>query len=47
MIKDCFSVLGFRGRELLEVIDEFNDDLHSLASTKGSLSALVGGQNRT
>ena len=43
-----FQPFGFpRGRELLEVIDEFNDDLQYLASTKGSSSALVGGRSCT
>ena len=43
-----FQPFGFpRGRELREVIDEFNDDLQYLASTKGSSSALVGGRSCT
>ena len=37
----------FPRRELLGVIDEFNDDLQYLASTKGSSSALVGGWSCT
>ena len=37
----------FPRRELLEVIDEFNDDMQYLASTKGSSSALVGGRSCT
>ena len=37
----------FSRRELLEVIDEFNDDLQYLVLTKGSSSALVGGRRCT
>ena len=40
-----FQRFWFPRRELLEVIDEFNDDLQYLASTKGSSSALVGGRS--
>ena len=36
-----------RGRELRDVIDEFNDNLQYLASTKGSSSAFVGGRSCT
>ena len=40
-----FRFVSFFGhREVLEVIDEFNNLLY-LASTKGSSSALVGGRS--
>ena len=42
-----FQCFWFPRRELLEVIDEFNDDFQYLASTKGSLSALFGGRSCT
>ena len=42
-----FQCFWFPRRELLEVIDEFNDDFRYLASTKGSSSALVGGWSCT
>ena len=37
----CFFVFCFPRCELREVIDEFNDGLQYLASTKGSISTLV------
>ena len=42
-----FQCFWFSRRDLLEVIDEFNDDFQYLASTKGSSSALVGGRSCT
>ena len=38
-----FQRFRFLGHEPHEVIDEFNDDLQYLASTKGSLLLLVAG----
>ena len=52
-VLDAYDDLGlfqrfwFPRRELLEVIDEFNDDLQYLASTKRSSCALVGGRSCT
>ena len=40
-----FQRSRFPRRELFEVIDESVDDLQYLASTKWSLSALVGGRS--
>ena len=42
-----FQRFWFPRRELLEVVDEFDDDLQYLASTKGSSSALVGDRSCT
>ena len=42
-----FQRFGFPRRELLEVIDEFNDGFQYLALAKRSLSALVGGRSCT
>ena len=44
---ELFQRFKFPRCELLEVIDEYNDDLQYVASTKGSLSAFVGGRSCT
>ena len=44
---ELFQRFKFPRCELLEVIDEFNDDLQYAASTKGSLSAFVGARSCT